>query len=117
MTRHDFDVGRVPLWMWGGVAAACLVLAGCASTNQQRGKAAEEPESARYDLATIGEKTTVANAEPLPLGGIGLVEGLEGTGGDCARDSSHRSMLSEQLRKEGVQDVKQLLESTDCALV
>lgn len=122
MTRHDRDVGlpcsagRVPLWIFGGLSAVVLVLAGCATTNQQRGKAAEEPEAARYDLPTIGERTVVANAEPLVLGGVGLVEGLDGTGGDCPHDG-YRAMLADQLRKDGVQNANKLLSSPDCALV
>jgi hypothetical protein len=122
MTRHDRDVGLLrragwlPLWLLGGLGAVLLVLAGCASTSQQRGKADDEPEAARYDLPTVGEKTTVANAEPMMLGGVGLVEGLQGTGGDCAHDS-YRAMLYERLRKDNVPDVNKLLKSPDCAVV
>src|SRR5262249_12802615 len=106
MTRHDRDVGqarwcpaRLPFWLLRGLGAAALVLAGCATINQPRGKADDEPEAARYDLPTVGERTVVANAAPLMLGGVGLVEGLEGTGGDCPHDS-YRAMLVEHLKKE-----------------
>ena len=122
MTRHDRDVGqarcpaRLPFWLLGGLGAVALVLAGCVTTNQPRGKADDEPEAARYDLPTVGERTDVANAAPLMLGGVGLVTDLEGTGGDCPHDS-YRAMLVEHLRKEGVQNVNKLLGSPDCAVV
>src|SRR5262249_23312305 len=54
--------------------------------------------------------------DPMPLGGVGLVEGLEGTGGDCAADG-YRALLVDALRKEGVQNVNQILKSPECALV
>ena len=38
-------------------------------------------------LKTVGDVTTVGNAEPVPLGGVGLVVGLEGTGGEPATDN------------------------------
>src|SRR5262249_19053685 len=76
MNCHDRDVGllgragRLPLWLLGALGAVLLVLAGCVTTSQQRGQAADEPETARYDLPTIGERTSVANAEPMMLGGV-----------------------------------------------
>src|SRR5262249_4713804 len=108
--------GQLPLWVWGCLGALLLVLAGCSPTSQSRAKSADEKELGRYDIATIGDRTSVGNAEPLNLGGVGLVEGLEGTGGDCPHDS-YRSMLVEQLRKEGVTEISKLLSSPDCALV
>src|SRR5262249_23575027 len=45
-----------------------------------------------------------------------LVEGLEGTGGEPALDG-YRSALEEQLRKEGVRNVKEILTSRNFALV
>src|SRR5207245_2350909 len=53
---------------------------------------------------------------PVPLGGVGLVVGLEGTGGDCPSDN-YRAMLEGELQKQGVHNVKQVLSSPDHALV
>src|SRR5262249_39018344 len=53
---------------------------------------------------------------PMRLGGVGLVEGLEGTGGDCTHDD-YRAMLADQLRKERAPNVNELLKSPECALV
>ncbi len=122
MTRHVSVTGLPrcagpgPLWFWGGLGALLLVLAGCSQTTQHRAQSAEETELQRYDLATIGDRTSVGNAEFVPLGGVGLVEGLDGTGGDCQHDS-YRNMLADNLRKEGVQHVNQVLSSPEYALV
>lgn len=122
MTRHDHVTGlhdcagRCHLWLLGMLGAVLLVLAGCTSAGQHRGKAEEEAELHRYDVVTIGDKTSVGNADPVPLGGVGLVEGLEGTGGDCNHDS-YRAMLSDHLRKSRVENVNELLKSSSHALV
>jgi len=122
MTRHDSDpglspcAGRYPFWFLGCFGALLLVLAGCTPPSQLRAKAAEEGEGVHYDIPTIGDRTAIGNAEPMQLGGVGLVEGLEGTGGDCTHDS-YRTRLADELRKQGVQNIPELLKSPDCALV
>lgn len=122
MTLHAFVWGlktcakRCPLWMWGGVAAVLLVLAGCSNTRQHRAQAEDDSEVQRYDVETIGDRTTVGNAQPIALGGVGLVQGLEGTGGDCVHDA-YRAMLLDQLTKERVPNPAGLLKSSECALV
>lgn len=117
VTRLLAWAGRCPLWVLGAVGAILLVLAGCTTTpGFQRGQADDDSELHRYDLATVGDRTTVGNAEPVSLGGVGLVENLEGTGGDCTHDS-YRTMLSEQMQKDRVQNVSALLKSPDCAMV
>ncbi len=122
MTRHDSSTvlpsgsGHCSLWLLGGLGAVVLVLAGCSHTGQQRGQAADESDAVRYEVPTIGDRTTVGNSEPVPLGGVGLVTGLEGTGGDCPHDS-YRSMLADQLRKDKVRNVNELLNSSTTALV
>jgi hypothetical protein len=122
MTRHESDAGLSscagpgPLWCWGCLGALVLVLAGCSQTSQSRAKSADESELQRYDVATVGDRAVVATVEPVRLGGVGLVEGLEGTGGDCPHDS-YRTMLSDRLRKEGEQNVNQLLNSPETAMV
>ncbi len=70
----------------------------------------------RYGLQTVGDVTTVGNADSLPLGGVGLVVGLEGTGGEPANDN-YRTMLEEELTKEGVKDIKRELANPNHALV
>lgn len=106
-----------PLCLFGP-AVAFLLLVGCQSTSEAllRGKSEDDSELHRYDVETVGDITTVGNAEPTPLGGVGLVEGLEGTGGDCNQDA-YRAMLLETLQKERVPQANALLKSPECALV
>ncbi|NBO92082.1 MAG: hypothetical protein EBV06_07170 [Planctomycetia bacterium] len=81
-----------------------------------RGVSAPESPDLSYEVPVIGDRTLVGNAEPIRLGGVGLVEGLEGTGGDCNHDN-YRAMLLNDLRKAGERSADKLLKSPDCALV
>ena len=71
-------------------------------------------------MPVVGDKTLLGAAEPISIGGVGLVEGLEGTGGDCKHDD-YRAMLADTLRKdkdkERATDVQKLLNSPYSALV
>jgi hypothetical protein len=122
MTRHDSvaglpaHAGHCSLWLLGAFGAVLLVLAGCSTTAQQRAQAEDESEVHHYEMLTVGDRTTVGNAEAIPLGGVGLVTGLEGTGGDCPHDS-YRSLLADTLRKQGIRKINELLNSPSSALV
>jgi hypothetical protein len=104
------------LWLLGGLGAVLLVLAGCSHSSQSRAQAEDDSEAHRYDVPTVGDRTTVGNATPVPLGGVGLVTGLEGSGGDCTHDD-YRAMLADTLRKQGVRNVNEILNSPNNALV
>jgi hypothetical protein len=90
-----------------------LALLGCTSL-QTRSQLDDDSE--HYAIETIRDKVTVGNAVPIPVGGIGLVVGLEGTGGDCPPDS-WREILENELRKEGHQDTRKILTSPENAMV
>jgi hypothetical protein len=102
----------------GGLLAALLLGAtGCAQM-QPRGQAPDDPD-AKYefkDVQTVGDVVEVANAGPLQVSGVGLVEGLDGTGGG-APPSEFRGLLEQQLLKQGVRNVKAELDSPDNAIV
>jgi hypothetical protein len=108
------DIGR---WAVRGVLGAGLLtlaaLLGCTSL-QTRMQADDDDD--HYPIETIRDKVTVGNAVPIPVGGIGLVVGLEGTGGDCPPDS-WREILENELRKEGYQDIRKIMTSPDHAMV
>jgi hypothetical protein len=105
-----------PGWVLGWLLQAALLgLLGCVQP-QTRLQSEDEGEHDRYAVKTIGDSTTVGSAEPLPIGGVGLVEGLDGTGGDAPNDS-YRTLLEDDLRKQGVREVKKLLASPDVAMV
>jgi flagellar basal body P-ring protein FlgI len=118
ITRSPVVAGTSGLWLLGAVGAVTLVLAGCSLPTLSRGQADDESEVNRYDIATIGERTTVANAEPVSLGGVGLITDLEGTGGDCNADG-YRTMLANELRRDRNENanVNEVLRSPNNALV
>jgi flagellar basal body P-ring protein FlgI len=89
--------------------------AGCADP-QTRLLAEDESERDRYELKTIGDVTTVANAEPLQVGNVGLVVGLNGTGSSPPK-GAERSMVENELLKLKVENVNKVLASTDISLV
>jgi len=97
-----------------------LGLPGCSHT-QTRGQAADEGEADRGErdiknVQAIGDVTDVGNVSPKPVSGVALVSGLEGTGGGVP-PGEFRKMLEDQLRKEGVQNVQELLSSANYTMV
>jgi hypothetical protein len=90
-----------------------IALLGCTSL-QPRLQSDDDGE--KYTIETIRDKVTIGNALPIPVGGVGLVVGLEGTGGDCPPDS-YREILENELRKEGVKDIRKVMSSPDHAMV
>jgi flagellar basal body P-ring protein FlgI len=96
-------------------ASLVLALVGC-SQQQTRLQSPEDPERDRYEVRTVGEVTQVGNATGVPVGGVGLVTGLEGTGGE-APAGEYRTMLEKALRQQGVKDVKKVLADRDNAMV
>jgi hypothetical protein len=97
----------------GAVLLGLAGLLGCTSV-QPRAQLEDEPE--HYYVDTIGDKTTVGNAVPIPVGGVGLVYNLEGTGGDCPPDA-YRAMLENDLLKDRVPKVKDVMTDPHHALV
>lgn len=94
-----------------------LALAGCATTQTSRFVAEEEPErDPLADVKTIGDVTSVANADSVVLSGVGLVVGLNGTGGG-APPGTYRQILEADLKKKGVDNIKEILNSNEVALV
>src|SRR5262249_55018092 len=105
----------IPRW---GLLAGLLVLAGCTHP-QTRLQSAEEGDRDRdpAEIKTIGELTSgITNVEAVPVAGVGLVTGLENTGGG-APPGPERTMLEEYLRKKGVENIKELFSHPSTALV
>src|SRR4051794_15263671 len=97
------------------LASVLLGMLGCAHQSQQtRLQAAEEDKDS--EVKTLGDITTVANADAIAVLGVGLVTGLDGTGGG-APPGWQRTVLEDHLRKKGVEHVKELLASKDTSLV
>src|SRR5712692_10313785 len=92
------------VWVLGGML---LGLVGCAQL-QTRGQSADEGEREKEpEVKTIGSVTEVDNAEPIPVSGVGLVTGLDGTGGG-APPGGFRTMLEDQLKKRAADNGKEL---------
>ncbi len=100
---------------WGVLLGCLVTLVGCHKP-QIRSQSDEDNERDRYPVRTVGEITTFGNAEPLPIGGVGLVTGLEGTGGP-APNSSYRTLLENDLKKQRVENIKEVLNSPNNSLV
>lgn len=97
------------------LVSVLLGMLGCAHQSQQtRLQAAEEDKDS--EVKTLGDITTVANADPIAVLGVGLVTGLDGTGGG-APPGWQRTVLEDHLRKKGIEHVKELLASKDTSLV
>jgi hypothetical protein len=116
-TAGDKRLRGAGRWAVRGVLGAGLLglagLLGC-TTLQTRFQSEDEVE--HYSVETVGDKTMVGNAAPIPVGGVGLVVGLEGTGGDCQPDA-YRAMLETDLQKDRVKNIKEVMSSPNHAMV
>ena len=110
MKRRDAGA-RLRPWMFAVVLCGSV---GCTEP-LTRPQAADETERDRYEVQTLGEITQVGNALPTPLSGIGLVVGLEGTGGETAPE--YRTMLENELRKLGVNNAREQINRPDSTVV
>jgi hypothetical protein len=101
-----------------GIPTALLALAGCmhAQPRAQSEDESDHTDTAAPAVRTIGDVTTVANAEDIPVAGIGLVTRLEGTGGGVP-PGPERTALEEYLKKRGVENIKELFASKTTSLV
>ena len=99
-----------------GVLGLLLVtLVGCVGP-QTRLQMGDDAETKRdLSLKTVGDVTEVANVGPVQVSGVGLITGLQGTGG--SPKGLYRSLLEQELRKRRVENVSAVLDSTDNATV
>src|SRR5437868_354922 len=96
----------------------CLLLGllGCLH-GQPRMQSDDEGERDKdLEVKTVGDVTDVSNAQPVPVSGIGLVDGLDGTGGRANLDS-YRTLLESDLLKRRYEHVKELLDRQDTSVV
>src|SRR5262245_43543097 len=98
---------------------ALLGLSGCAWFDgaQTRGQAEDPERDKDLGVLTVGEVTFVGNALPIQVTGIGLVTGLDGTGGAMPPNNPYRKKLEEDMLKRRIENVRGLLDSSDNALV
>jgi flagellar basal body P-ring protein FlgI len=102
------------VWLFGVVVCGLL---GCAHP-QTRFQADDETDRDKEaEVKTIGDVSSVANADPIPVSGIGLVIRLDGTGGGAPPSGLYRQKLEDQLRKRQVENIKEILASPTTSLV
>src|SRR5947209_4573102 len=91
------------------------VLGGCFSP-QARLQMADDAE-AKKDLSvkTVGDVAEITVPGPVQVSAIALVTGLDGTGG--TPQGPYRQTLDQMLRKQKIDNVKEILDSPDNAMV
>ncbi len=92
--------------IFAGLTGVFGATVGCFPQQTNRAQVADDPEK---DVnATVGMKTVVGNAEPVPVSAVGLVYNLKGTGSSPVPDG-WRSMLEHTIKKRKL-NVKELLD-------
>lgn len=79
-------------------------------------ESAEKKYETKVETPMIGDYTTFSGLQPVVIEGVGLVVGLNGTGGDPA-PSFYRTELMNELKRRGVPNPNQILQSPNTALV
>src|SRR5690242_14598446 len=90
-------------WLLGLLASAALA-AGCTSPQIRSQLPEEADQETKYDVQTVGDVSSVGNAQPIPVGGVGLVVGLEGTGGNPL-PGGYTAMLEAELLKQNPREL------------
>lgn len=89
-------------------------------TSQLRAAAREEkkekPRESKQPPQFIGDYIRVSGLHAITIEGVGLVSGLNGTGGDTA-PSRYRTMLVDDMQKNGIKHPNSILQSSNYALV
>jgi len=102
----------------GLIAASALCtftcLSGCLKEHTSRLQMEEETDKPL--VRTVGDVAEIQTAGGVPVSGVGLVVGLEGTGGG-ASPGPYRQMAEEYLKRNKIDNPKEWLESPHNALV
>ncbi len=81
-----------------------------------RPQSADESDHEHYEIKTIGDISQVGNTDPIPVVGVGVVVGLDDTGGEAPMDDNRKTM-EDWLRKKGIRNIQELMTSSKSALV
>jgi hypothetical protein len=97
--------------LWIGLL---LGLTGCLGSQkdqvQGRSQIGEDPAADPDAFATVGMKTMPDNMGPIAVSGVGLVYGLQPGTGSGAPPGSWRQMLEQSLKKQGLTNLKEILD-------
>lgn len=75
----------------------------------------EQKLEKELDIGVVGDITAIENGGFIQVSGVGIVMGLEGTGG--TGPGPERELLAQQLRKQKIENTKKLLDDPNNALV
>lgn len=84
--------------------------------NKKRDKEEDNDFGNHIDTPLLSEYMSVQGNTMIVLRGVGLVTGLNGTGGDPS-PSALRTQLQNEMNRRGVKDAKKILASRDTAMV
>jgi flagellar basal body P-ring protein FlgI len=103
---------------WAGAGALCLSLwlCVCAPVSGKDEKKTLTDLETKAGTKLIGDYTNFAGLAPITIEGVGLVVGLNGTGGNPA-PSPQRTTLLEEMKRRQVPNPNAILASPDTALV
>jgi hypothetical protein len=101
------------VWLFGALVCGLL---GCAHQQTRLQAEDEGDHDKEIEVRTIGDVSSVANADPIPISGIGLAIHLDGTGGG-APSGAYRQKLEDQLRKRQIENIKEILASPKTSAV
>jgi flagellar basal body P-ring protein FlgI len=132
MARHFFAIcaerwngSLAPdiIWSWVTMdcrrhflVGACLTLTLGCGTPLMRSQSPENEGESTVQTSLVGEYAHPYGTRPIEVSAVGLVTGLDGTGGD-PEPSPQRSLLMEEMKARGVKDPNRLLASPTTALV
>jgi hypothetical protein len=94
LSRRNFLAWSAAVGVAGLVGCKHTSTPAASQTRSQIGEDPNDPDT----IVTIGSKTTVANTDPLPVSGVGLVWQLPGTG-SSPPTGGWRTMLEDSLKK------------------
>jgi hypothetical protein len=100
------------LWLFVGLAG-CVQMPSLPNPFHQ--ETPEELLEKQLDIGVVGDVTEVNNGGATEVFGVGLVMGLDGTGGSPT--GQYRSSLEQQLRKQKIENTKALFDDPNNALV
>jgi hypothetical protein len=119
MNRRDSGPRVAPslrAWPLGLLAAVALAAAGCTSPQVRSQCADEADHETKYDVQTVGDVSQFDSAGPVPVVGVGLVVGLDGTGGSPL-PGGYTAMLENELLKRNPRELRALLEPSGARTV
>lgn len=96
------------------LVASLVAITGCLKDHTTRSQLDEESDKPK--VRTVGDAAEFQTAGAIPVSGVGLVVGLNGTGGGTP-PGAYRQMMEEQLKRSKIDNPKAWLDSPDTALV